>query len=68
MRDADDGIKPFYQEDISSLKDELEKQQAVLSRIEALKSESRNLCTKKRFAYLSENRFFMKICILYDKL
>lgn len=46
MRDADDDIKPFYQEDINSLKDELEKQQAVLSRIEALKSESRNIETE----------------------
>ena len=43
MRDAPDDIKPFYQEDISSLKDELEKQQTVLSKIEALKNESRNL-------------------------
>lgn len=43
MRDATDDIKPFYQEDISSLKDELEKQQTVLSKIEALKNESRNL-------------------------
>jgi len=43
MRDAPDDIKPFYQEDIYSLKDELEKQQTVLVKIEALKNESRDL-------------------------
>ena len=43
MREADDDIKPFYQEDINTLKDELEKKQAILSRIEALRSESHTL-------------------------
>ena len=43
MREAADDIKPFYQEDINNLKDELEKQQAVLNRLEALKNESHNI-------------------------
>ena len=43
MRDAPDDIKPFYQEDINSLKEELKKQQTVLVKIEALKNESRDL-------------------------
>jgi site-specific DNA recombinase len=43
MRDAPDDIKPFYQEDINSLTEELEKQKAVLVKIEALKNESRDL-------------------------
>ena len=43
MRDAPDDIKPFYQEDINSLTEELEKQQTVLAKIEALKNESRDL-------------------------
>ena len=29
MRDADDDIKPFYQDDINNLKDELEKQENI---------------------------------------
>ena len=43
MRDADEEIKPFYLDDIRELKQELENQTEILTRLEALKNESKDL-------------------------
>ena len=43
MREADDEIKSYYQEDIRQLQQELQNHQSTLNRIEALKTESRTI-------------------------
>ena len=43
MRDADEDIKPYYLDDIKSLKRDLEKQSEVLNRLETLRNESKTL-------------------------